>query len=96
VFSLWTALLVGASRRLQPVGSKRQAGSAPLGLRTCDAWTACLELGKHSATWRLVCFLLGAGQVPRGAWATYTFSIFSIIDSSGMKIIIICSSNIIF
>jgi hypothetical protein len=39
---------------------------------------------------------LGAGQVPRGAWATYTFSIFSIIDSSGMKIIIICSSNIIF
>jgi len=32
-----------------------------------------LALGQHSATWRLVCLLLGAAQASRGAWVAYTF-----------------------
>ena len=68
----------------------------PLRLHTCDAWAACLKLSKHSVTWRLVCFLLGVGQELCDAWAAYTFSIFSIINSVDLKIIIICSINIIF
>jgi len=39
-------------------------------LRTCGAWAAYLGLSKHSITWCLVCFLLGGGQAPRGAWAS--------------------------
>jgi hypothetical protein len=35
---------------------------------------------QHSATWRLVCLLLGAAQTPRGFWVAYTFSIITSID----------------
>jgi hypothetical protein len=47
----------------------------------------------HSATWRLLCFLLGASQAPHGAWATYKFSIITSID---IKNIIISFLNIPF
>jgi hypothetical protein len=48
---------------------------------------------QHSSTWCLLCFLLGAAQAPRGAWAAY---IFSIITSISIKNIIISFLNILF
>jgi len=41
-----------------------------------------VALGQHSATWRLVSFLLGAAQAPHDASAAYTFSV---IRSIGIK-----------
>jgi hypothetical protein len=52
-----------------------------------------VALGQHNATWLLVCFLLGAAQAPRSAWAAYTFSI---ITSINIKDIIISFLNILF
>jgi len=48
---------------------------------------------QHSATCRLVCFLLGAVKAPRSAWAAYTFSV---IASIGIKNIIISFLIILF
>jgi len=48
---------------------------------------------QHNATWRLVCLLLGAAQAPRGAWASYTFSV---ITGIGITNIIISLLIILF
>jgi hypothetical protein len=48
---------------------------------------------QHNTTWCLVCLLLSAAQAPRGAWATYTFSV---ITSIGIKNIIISFLIILF
>jgi hypothetical protein len=48
---------------------------------------------QHSATCRLVCFLLGATKAPRSVWAGYTFSV---ITSIGIKNIIISFLIIFF
>jgi hypothetical protein len=41
---------------------------------------------QHSVAWRLVCFLLGVAQAPRGVWAAYTLNV---ITSISIKNIII-------
>ena len=70
-------------------------GLHPLGCRPSAMW--CLGSTtpslQHSATWRLVCLLLGAAQTPRGFWATYTFSV---ITSIGIKNIILTFLTILF